>query len=524
MAQTLRVLIIDDSEDDTLLLARMVRRVFDLSYERVETAEAMLAALEQAEWDAIISDYSMPRFSGMAALELFKTMQIDIPFIMVSGVMGEETAVEAMRAGAHDYLIKDNLDRLLPAIERELREARERRALRRAEEQVLTLSRALAQSASLVMITDPAGIVEYVNATFSEVTGFEIDEIVGRPASFLRGDAPAPHADLTGAFEQGSEWHGEMQNLKKNGETYWAAMTLSPVEDNQGKITHFLIIQEDISQRKQLENALHLYTEQLETMVEERTADLERARDEALESSRLKTQIMANMRHEARTPVSVITLKTELMSRGRYGPVTSAQQDALAAIRAEGDKLLQHIDNLVDEAQLESNMLKLEKTRFRPSEMVADLAEQMEAQFENKGLVFITEIDSEMPRCLYGAADRIRRILLNLVDNAVRFTDEGTVSLRIFQPDTDHWALQVSDTGPGIPSDAREAIFEPFWQVDGSTTRQVSRGVGLGLSIVRKSVLLMGGSISLDSEEQSGTTFTVTLPIEQEPGTSQTSL
>lgn len=148
MTRTLRVLIIEASEDDALLLARMVRRGgFDLAYERVDTAEDMLAALEQAEWDVIISDYSMPNFSGMAALEIVKTQQIDVPFIMVSGVKGEATAVEAIRAGAHDYHLKGNLERLIPAIERELREASERQARRMAEEQAQTLSRALVPNA-----------------------------------------------------------------------------------------------------------------------------------------------------------------------------------------------------------------------------------------------------------------------------------------------------------------------------------------------------------------------------------------
>ncbi len=135
MSKSLRVLIVEDSEDDTLLMLRELQGGgYDLTSERVDTAEAMKAMLVKQEWDLVISDYSMPKFNGLAALELLKKQRLDIPFILVSGTVGEDVAVEAMKAGAHDYIMKDRLMRLVPAIERELREAEVRRERRRAEE------------------------------------------------------------------------------------------------------------------------------------------------------------------------------------------------------------------------------------------------------------------------------------------------------------------------------------------------------------------------------------------------------
>ena len=143
MTKTLHCLIVDDSEDDALLLvAELQRGGYDVPFERVETAEAMRAALDRQPWDVILSDYQMPRFSGLAALELLQASGQDLPFIIVSGTIGEEVAVAMMKAGAHDYIIKGKQARLMPAVERELRDAAGRREHKRAEE-ALKLEQAL---------------------------------------------------------------------------------------------------------------------------------------------------------------------------------------------------------------------------------------------------------------------------------------------------------------------------------------------------------------------------------------------
>lgn len=261
MSKPLRLLLIEDSEDDALLLQRSLQRSgFNLTaYQRVTSAEALHEAFARQTWDAVIADYSMPGFSGLAALEIFKETGLDIPFILVSGTVGEEIAVQAMKAGAHDYVMKDNLTRLAPALERELQEAEVRRARARAEERVRMLSRAVEQSPGIVIITDLDGKIEYVNPRFTEVTGYTPEEVLGQNPRILKEDIIAPddiYRQLWETVTQGREWRGELQNRRKNGEHYWTLATISPIRDDSGKITHYMAVQEDVTEKRQAEAAL----------------------------------------------------------------------------------------------------------------------------------------------------------------------------------------------------------------------------------------------------------------------------
>lgn len=177
MSKPLNILIVEDSEDDTLLLLRELRRGgYKPAYERVETAEAMQMVLAQGRWDIVISDFTMPHFSAPAALALLKKSGLDLPFIIVSGTVGEDAAVAAMKAGAHDYLIKDNLIRLVPAIERELREAETRRQRWQAERALFDrerLFRALIENAAdAVSLIDATGLVSYTSPAVTRVLGY----------------------------------------------------------------------------------------------------------------------------------------------------------------------------------------------------------------------------------------------------------------------------------------------------------------------------------------------------------------
>ena len=259
MNKILKLLFVEDSEDDALLTLRALN---DGDYEfvsrRVETADALQQALMSELWDIVLSDYSMPQFSGFDALSMVQATGLDLPFIIVSGAIGEERAVEFMRAGARDYVMKDNLKRLVPIVQRELREADERRARRKAEEQVIKLSRALEQSASIVMITDTAGVIEYVNHAFTHVTGYLFDEVVGMSFPIVQSGSTPPeiYDQLWNTILAGDTWRGELQNKKKNDELYWVEATISCIKNQVGDTKQFLVVQEDITERKLAEEAL----------------------------------------------------------------------------------------------------------------------------------------------------------------------------------------------------------------------------------------------------------------------------
>lgn len=280
---TLKVLLIEDSPDDAELLRyELISTGYDIELLRVETEADMRSALSHRTWDIVISDFMLPRFDGEKALRVLQESGVDIPFIVVSGAIGEERAVDIMRAGAHDYVMKDNLQRLVPVIQRELREAAERQARRAAEEQVSKLSRALEQSASLVMITDTDGVIEYINPAFTHITGYTPYELIGVHSRVLQsGVTPKTvYDDMWRTILAGNTWRSELQNKKKNGELYWTEITVSAVRNIAGEIVQFLSVQEDVSERKRLEEELRQHNEQLEQMVQQRTRELQQAKDE----------------------------------------------------------------------------------------------------------------------------------------------------------------------------------------------------------------------------------------------------
>jgi signal transduction histidine kinase len=237
------------------------------------------------------------------------------------------------------------------------------------------------------------------------------------------------------------------------------------------------------------------------------------ARDEAVEASAFKTQILANVSHDARTPLTVISLRTEMLQRGLYGPLTDTQQKILESISSNAGQLLSFISNLLHEGQLKSAKIQLSSVAFAPADLLTTLESSMQPLAHAKSLEFKTELGADVPARLCGDPERLNQILFNLVGNAIKFTDKGSVQARIKRADSGHWMIHVEDTGIGIPPEAQQRVFEAFWQVDGSSTRTVTSGVGLGLSIVRQLTDLMEGTIALDSQPGVGTVFTVTLPI-----------
>ena len=255
----LRVLLIDDSELDAELLVRELQDSgYTVTPKRVDTAQALQAALDQSSWDLVISDYRMPRFGGMQALELVKASGLDLPFFLVSGAVGEELAVAAMRAGADDYLVKGRLARLGPAVDRELREAAGRRARRQADEQVRQLSHAVHQAPVSLVITDTAGSIEYVNPKFVEITGYTLEEVKGKNPRILKsGEVPAAtYKELWDTIKAGHEWRGVLCNRRKDGELFWERAAITSIRNEAGAITHYLAANEDITGRRHVEEKL----------------------------------------------------------------------------------------------------------------------------------------------------------------------------------------------------------------------------------------------------------------------------
>lgn len=252
MASTLRVLHVEDQERDATLLGRhLSHHGYEVTSERVEKQTEMRAALAAREWDIILCDYSIPEFNALAALSLMREMGLDIPFIIISGTIGEGAAVEAMRAGAHDYLMKDSLARLAPAIEREIAEAQNRRARREAEEQLRLQSAAVRAAANAIIITDRTGKILWTNPAFTQTTGYSFAEVEGKNPSVLKSGKQDEvfYRDMWETILAGNVWHDTVINRRKDGTLNREDLTITPIRDDAGTITHFVGIKQDITEK-----------------------------------------------------------------------------------------------------------------------------------------------------------------------------------------------------------------------------------------------------------------------------------
>lgn len=270
-SRPLRVLVVEDSEDDALLVVRELRRSgYDVVHERVETRERMAAALDRAPWDVVLSDHSLPSFSDGGGLSLLHERGLDLPFIIVSGAIGEEVAVDAMRAGAHDYVMKGSLSRLVPALERELREAaaRGRRreaeaALVRAEGSVRRLAAIVESSDDAILSMSPAGTIETWNPGAERLYCYAAAEMVGRSIAEIAGvgDADEVMRRVEAVAAGDPTPNLELQVQRHSGATIAVTLTLSPIRDAVGAITGVSGIARDITERRQFETQLRQLAE-----------------------------------------------------------------------------------------------------------------------------------------------------------------------------------------------------------------------------------------------------------------------
>jgi len=237
----------------------------------------------------------------------------------------------------------------------------------------------------------------------------------------------------------------------------------------------------------------------------------------AQEASDFKSHLLARVSHELRTPLGVIVGMAEMLRLEAYGTMTEEQKKLLERIQVNSKYLETTFSELLEQSQLDKDMLPMQVVRISPTVVLKKLSSELTQDAQEKGLRLEEEIAPGFPEVLWGVSNRIEQVLYHLVSNAIKFTESGSVTVTLFQPDDEHWSMRVSDTGIGIPNEHRESIFEPFRQVDETIARAYG-GVGLGLSIVKRLTASMKGTIRLESEVGQGSIFTVTLPL-MEPAT-----
>ncbi len=496
------------------------------------------------------------------------------------------------------------------------------------------LATAVEQSPASVVITDAQGAIEYVNAKFTQKTGYSFDEVRGQNPRILKsGVMPETiYRNLWETIAAGFEWKGELQNKRKDGSLFWEAISISPIRNDSGHITHFIAIKEDISERIRMEAELReneriqrtlieslpiglaiidgetriidevnpfaaeLFGAERETIIghrchsflcpgteaacpivdlglkvdnsdrniqradgiqipvlktvrpitirgrtkmlecfvdirqrikaeenvrlanrqlEQAIARAEQLAREAAEANRAKSQFLANMSHEIRTPMNAIIGMTHLAMQAKD---SGKRRRFLETVQHAAESLLGLLNDILDFSKMEAGQLQLNSVPFVPAQMIGGVLATLQMPAEEKGLQLEHSLAPELPECLQGDDMRLRQILLNLIGNAIKFTERGSIRLHINQEESlvageCQLHMTVSDTGIGIPPEKLSQIFNTFEQVDNTYARQYG-GTGLGLSICRQLVALMGGKIWAESSLNNGSTFHVVVPLQ----------
>ena len=545
MGIPLHALIIEDSENDTLLLARELRSGgYDLTYERVDSLEGMKAALEKQGWDIVLSDYSMPDFRGTDALLLLREKDTDIPFIYVSGTIGEDMAVAAMKAGANDYIIKGNLKRLVPAIRRELQEAetrRERNRLEKERERLfdevqrnLERIRALheidvAISSTLDLRTVLDVLLEKIDFFFPYPTASTV-RLMNEETEVLESLA------CRGLNEE--EWRAQGSRTlggrgKKIIETK-APLTTGNVQTDPhtrnpeifrkyGLVSHLGVPL--IAKNKTL-GVLGLYTKQghefsqeeiefFNTLAGRAAIAIHNAQlyERTARANKIKDEFLSVMSHELRTPLNVVVGYAGMIRDGLLGEINPQQEEALRKMMDRANDQLALVNNILYATVLETEHINVESHAV----VLGDFLKQLSSVYENplnKQLAFSWDCPSPLA-VVHTDSAKLRQILRNLIDNALKFTSQGsiTISARL-REDNQQVEFQVADSGVGIPKEHLPYIFDKFHQVDSSETRLFG-GVGMGLYIVKKFTELLGGKVDVESEPGKGSVFIVKIPVEK---------
>ncbi|MBK7898752.1 MAG: PAS domain-containing protein [Azonexus sp.] len=379
---------------------------------------------------------------------------------------------------------------------------------RRVEQALRTLSQALEQSPGSVIITDLEARIEYVNAAFVTTTGYAREAVLGQNPRLLQsGRTPsATFEALWASLLRGEPWQGEFINRRMNGEEYVEYARLAPVRQADGRITHYLAVNEDVTEKRRIADELARHRDHLEDLVEQRTRELQAATTAAEASARAKGAFLANMSHEIRTPLNAINGMAHLIRRDGLTP---RQADKLTKLMAASDHLLAIINAILDLSRIDSERFELSSSPVDLAALVASVRDVLGNEARSKGLALESCLDVPAATLL-GDETRLRQALLNYVANAIKFTATGNIliQVRTLREDEEGVLLRfsVQDTGIGIAADALPRLFSAFEQADNSTTRQYG-GTGLGLAITRKLAELMGGKAGADSLPGRGSTF-----------------
>jgi two-component system, cell cycle sensor histidine kinase and response regulator CckA len=497
----LRLLMVEDSEDDMLLILRELRRGgYTPDYLRVETASEMKAALGQS-WDIVIADYTLPTFSAPEALQLLQNYQPDLPFIIVSGTIGEEVAVAAMKAGAHDYLLKDNLARLVPAVERELREARERQkrlyaeqALRESEERFRQLAENITES--VFWMSDPTKLqIFYVSPAYDRIWGRSSTSLYTNFMEWIEAIVPEDRERIqTKFFEQSllGNYDEEYRIMRPDGSIRWIRDRGFPIKDFAGIPYRVVGIAEDITNRKLTEAALR--------------------RSERLESLGTLASGIAHDLNNVLTPIIGIAQLLPLQ-------IPNLDEQAKRLLQILNESAYRGTD-LVKQILSFTSGIESKPTNTQVSHLLLEIEKVIQQVFP-KNIELSTDLPQDL-KLIAADATLLHQVFMNLCVNARDAMpnggklsivaeniaiDENYALMHLDAQVGSYVMVEIADTGMGMRPEILDRIFDPFF-----TTKEIGKGTGLGLATAIGIVKSHHGFINVYSEVGKGSQFKVYLP------------
>ena len=452
-------------------------------------------------FDVILADFVMPTFSGIEALTIASERSPDTPFIFVSGLLGEEHAVDMLKRGATDYVLKQRLQRLPAVVRRAMRESAERaqriaveRALRETETHFRLLIDALKDYA--VITLDPEGRIRTWNAASERILGFPAQDVLGQSASIFYAqedrEAGVFDAELETARREGSA-SDDRWLWRKDGHSFFASGVTTAIRSEHDELIGFSKIVRDATDAHMAADALRL------------------AKDQAESANRAKDHFLAVLSHELRTPLTPILAAVRLLEMKHSLPREA--HPTLDLIRRNVELEARLIDDLLDLTSIARGKLSLNFASVALDTLLTSALDMSEADLRAKDLTLETQFDAAHFVVL-GDAARLQQIVWNLMKNAVKFTPAGgRIDVRTWNPDPATIAVSVTDSGIGISAEALPRIFSAFEQADDSITRSFG-GLGLGLAIASTLAQKHGGTLSAHSEgRDAGARFTLTLPL-----------
>lgn len=357
-----------------------------------------------------------------------------------------------------------------------------------------TLSLAVQNSPISVILTDKDGNIEYVNEFFTNLTGYEEEEVIGENPRILKSGVQDQefYEQLWATITGGDVWSGRFCNKKKNGELYWEEAVITPVTDEDGVITNYVGLKVDITRHVKLLD------------------DLKKARMEAIKAEKLKSEFLAKVSHEIRTPLNAIINLSNLLAEELVDELDEFAIQSREGIISAGKRLTRTVDLILYLSMLETGNYQVNKTQANLSQVLIKVIEEFRVEATNKGLEFevVNELDDE--EIFVCDSFAVEQIVSNLLENAIKFTEKGKVKVELRKTAENKYTVSVTDTGIGIAREKLEDVFQPFYQIEAGYTKKYE-GLGVGLSVAKRFADLNGFGLEIQSEQNTGTKVTLTI-------------